>query len=55
MDDSPMLLATILAIIIPIIAMSVLLFIKNRSAKKILNNSGLNIETCVTPNTIQIF
>ena len=35
--------------------MSISLMIKNRSAKKILNNSGLNIETCVTPNTIQIF
>ena len=28
--------------------------LKNRSAKKILNNSALNIEPCVTPNTISI-
>ena len=35
--------------------MSILLMIKNRSAKKILNNSGLNIETYVTLNTVQIF
>ena len=29
--------------------------IKKRSAKKISSNGGLSIETCVTPNTIQIF
>ena len=27
---------------------------KNRSAKKISNDSGFNIELCVTPNTISI-
>ena len=32
-----------------------LLMIKNRSAKEKLNNSGLNIATCVTPNAIQKF
>ena len=54
-DASSMLSATISAIIIPITYNVYITLIKNRSAKKILNNSGLNIETSVTPNTIQIF
>ena len=48
-DASLMLSATISAI------MSILHMIKNRSAQKIFNNSGLNVETSVTPNTVQIF